>query len=243
MARMKEIMVFFDLMGTLVDTKTDRAAHEALMKSLCDRYDFKEDIVSLTNEYDDIAAGAIKDDDLKWKIQRNVIRQAFRKILSERNLEFNDDDFRWFYHEYLEKHRNYVRLYPGAVDMLSELANMEIKMGIISDADSFYLDFQIDALDIKKFFDYVVASEDVAFKKPHPKIFEKALEVSGFESSQCIMVGDSIEKDMMGAKMVGMHTILFDPMRKVEDVRYTDFIITDLRRVPPIVKEYSTSFI
>jgi HAD superfamily hydrolase (TIGR01662 family) len=53
----------------------------------------------------------------------------------------------------------------------------------------------------------VVASCDIGYLKPHPKIFEHALEALGVAPEETVMVGDSLRADVGGAKELGMTAV------------------------------------
>ncbi len=76
-------------------------------------------------------------------------------------------------------------------------------LGIIS---NFYgnLPFIIQEVGLEKLFDVVIDSIRVGYFKPDPHIFYEALKPAGLSPSQAIFVGDSIKRDMAGAKGVGM---------------------------------------
>jgi putative hydrolase of the HAD superfamily len=57
------------------------------------------------------------------------------------------------------------------------------------------------------FFDKIITSEKVGVKKPNPKIFEYAMEISGALSNESIMIGDNFEADILGAINAGMQAI------------------------------------
>jgi len=59
-----------------------------------------------------------------------------------------------------------------------------------------------------KFFDVVVVSADVGWRKPSPKIFKKALEALMVSASESVFVGDEPDHDIEGAQKVGMRTVL-----------------------------------
>lgn len=63
---------------------------------------------------------------------------------------------------------------------------------------------------IRTYFRHVVNSEMVGVKKPDPKIFEFALKRAGVKATSSVMIGDSLEADILGAKNVGMQTIHFN---------------------------------
>jgi HAD superfamily hydrolase (TIGR01662 family) len=54
----------------------------------------------------------------------------------------------------------------------------------------------------------VVVSADEGWRKPHPSLFEKALEQTGAAPHEAVFVGDSPVHDIGGAKAVGMHAVL-----------------------------------
>jgi len=61
-------------------------------------------------------------------------------------------------------------------------------------------------LQLQHLFDPVVAFEDTGERKPSPKPFQRAIEMLGIEPSQAIMVGDWPERDVVGAKGLGIRT-------------------------------------
>ncbi|GAA4948826.1 YjjG family noncanonical pyrimidine nucleotidase [Algibacter agarivorans] len=63
---------------------------------------------------------------------------------------------------------------------------------------------------INQYFKTVTNSEMVGVKKPNPKIFNFALELANVNVNQSIMIGDSYEADILGAKNIGMDVIFFD---------------------------------
>lgn len=64
---------------------------------------------------------------------------------------------------------------------------------------------------IQKYFSHIVISENVGVHKPHPDIFQYALEGANANKKTSIMIGDSIEADIRGAQSFGMDAILFNP--------------------------------
>ena len=63
---------------------------------------------------------------------------------------------------------------------------------------------------IDHFFKSVTTSESVGVKKPDPKIFRYALEIAEATHVESVMIGDTYEADILGARGVGMQTICFN---------------------------------
>lgn len=72
---------------------------------------------------------------------------------------------------------------------------------------------------INKFFNAVLVSDAVGWRKPHAKIFEEALKKLGIGAEETLFVGDSPDEDIKGAKQLGMKTIFvasqFFPLKKL----------------------------
>jgi putative hydrolase of the HAD superfamily len=98
-------------------------------------------------------------------------------------------------------------LYDDVALALQELARRGFKLGLISNThrplDAFQEHFELRGLIAA-----AVSSSDHGFMKPHPSIFESALELVGVEAGASVMVGDSYTHDIAGAQRVGMHGIL-----------------------------------
>ncbi len=83
---------------------------------------------------------------------------------------------------------------------------------------------------IEPFFKHVISSEIAGYSKPHSMIFKYALELSGAGILNSIVVGDSIEADIIGAQNVGLDHILFNPL-KVHITHPVMYEITELREL------------
>ena len=55
-----------------------------------------------------------------------------------------------------------------------------------------------------------VTSARCGYRKPHPAIFDAALQLTSARPEEIVMVGDSVSADVRGAEAVGMHAVLID---------------------------------
>ncbi len=99
-----------------------------------------------------------------------------------------------------------VRLYPEVEGVLEGLRAAGFRMAIVSNAGVGF-DYIVDRLRLRRYFDALVASYRVMWKKPHPLIFLKALRLLGVSAREAVMVGDSLEADVLGAKRLGMRAV------------------------------------
>ncbi len=63
---------------------------------------------------------------------------------------------------------------------------------------------------LTKFFDVIMISGELGVRKPHPKIFEEALDKLGVAAEESVFVGDSLKADINGAKKLGSRTVLVE---------------------------------
>lgn len=91
--------------------------------------------------------------------------------------------------------------------LLEELRKRH-KLGVVSNLGiPEVVPITLDRFGIKKYFDVIIASGSVGYRKPSPVIFKKALEAMGTLAEETVFVGDSLYHDVQGAKTVGMKTV------------------------------------
>jgi len=67
----------------------------------------------------------------------------------------------------------------------------------------------IDHLGLAEFFEVVLISGEMGFRKPHPLVFERLANALGVEGEQIIYVGDDVEADIAGALAAGIQPVWF----------------------------------
>ncbi len=95
---------------------------------------------------------------------------------------------------------------------LVELRRRGYRLGLItnrSKVDRFYE--LLDQVELRPYFDLVLASGEVGVHKPEPGIFYAALERLDAEAKRSIYVGDNYWADVVGARRAGIAPVLFDP--------------------------------
>lgn len=97
--------------------------------------------------------------------------------------------------------------YPGVYSTLIALIKKGIKLAVVSDAPGREAWLRLYQLNFHHLFDVVITHSDTGEFKPSPQPFRLALEKLGLDAGDCIMVGDWPERDMIGAKNIGMKTV------------------------------------
>jgi HAD superfamily hydrolase (TIGR02253 family) len=97
--------------------------------------------------------------------------------------------------------------YPHVYMTLYELLKIGMKLAVVSDAPAREAWLRLTYLNMHNIFDVVVTFEDTNVRKPHPAPFKLVLEKLGVKPEEALMVGDWAERDIIGAKKVGMKTV------------------------------------
>ncbi len=133
-----------------------------------------------------------------------------------------------------------------AAETLQKLKSQNYNLGIFSNAgDDKDVQELIEAFDIRHQFDFVLTSAACFYRKPHPRAFEIALAQWNISPNEAVMVGDSLEADIYGAKNVGMQSIWITRRAqfKDEDMRRIkpEFSMRKLNELLPILERISIS--
>jgi len=96
--------------------------------------------------------------------------------------------------------------YPHVYSTLNNLLKLGIKMGVLSDAPVKEAWLRLAFLNFQHTFDAVVTFDDTGERKPSPAPFLKILEKLDVKPGEALMVGDWAERDIEGAKKIGMKT-------------------------------------
>jgi len=99
-------------------------------------------------------------------------------------------------------------LIPGTKEMLSTLRNV-YRLGLLSNFTHGPAAREIiDKLGLNPFFDVVLISGELGYRKPHPLVFHQLIERLGVEKDQILYVGDDPEPDITGAQKAGLQPVL-----------------------------------
>jgi putative hydrolase of the HAD superfamily len=93
--------------------------------------------------------------------------------------------------------------------LLESLRAHGLKLGLVSNAfdPGWLLHRDLEQMGLEERLDFSVFSSEVGTRKPHPAIFERALEALEVEPERALFVGDRLYEDVRGAAEVGMTTI------------------------------------
>ncbi len=128
--------------------------------------------------------------------------------------------------------------YPDARETLIELRRRGFRLGIVTNrafgGERFRADLREAGLDIG--WDAEAVSVEVGYLKPHPALFEAALEQLGAAAAEVLMVGNSLAEDIAGAQTLGMPAAWRTSPRDAEGVEpdYTFCEVAELLALPAL---------
>lgn len=207
---MKYTHLFFDLDNTLWDFNAN--SYDALYLALK-----KMDILDRVGAYDSYFSIYQKVNERLWDLYKDnkITKNVLRGLRFEESLELNNTPMPGMgdsmNEAYLEEMPKQLKLVPGAITVLDFLHH-KYKMSIITNG---FREVQVDKLiqsGLKKYFDKVFISEEVGAQKPHRKIFEHAVKSMNAPKKRSLMIGDSWDADIIGAKLFGMDQVYYCPM-------------------------------
>lgn len=121
--------------------------------------------------------------------------------------------------------------YPNVIPTLNKLRKRGYKLGIVTDAPKFQAWTRLYQLKLEKYFNLVVTFEDTGEKKPNLLPFKTAIKKLGMKPEEIMMVGDSIKRDVEGAKRLGMRTVFAKYGQVWKEKGKPDFIIEDFSEI------------
>lgn len=114
--------------------------------------------------------------------------------------------------DYLAEAPFKAALFPYCLEVLDYLSR-QYKLHIITNGFEEVQYIKLRSSNMIHYFDVIVTCENSGYKKPEKHIFYHALERSRASIDNSLMIGDSMESDILGAKNIGMDQIFFNPKR------------------------------
>ncbi len=99
-------------------------------------------------------------------------------------------------------------LETDAVQVLDHLKNRTYRLGIVSNtSDDQNAQQLIDRYHLRSYFEKIITSAACGIRKPDPRIFQLALDHFQVPPSQVMMVGDTLDADILGANQLGLYSV------------------------------------
>ena len=128
--------------------------------------------------------------------------------------------------------------YPYVVETLSALRNRGLKLAVVTDAHNGNALKRLKKAGLEEFFNAVITMEMSGKAKPSPEPFLLAMNKLGVKASETILVGDSIRRDIMPAKALGIlavHAVYGDRNFHEGERDDADYVIHGIQEVIGVV--------
>ena len=121
------------------------------------------------------------------------------------------------YHCYWDTLLKHIEVEPGVALFFRWAKQKNIRIGIATDMTAYIQYKKLERLDVLSQIDFIVTSEEVGVEKPHPKFFERCMEKAECGLDEVVMIGDNWNKDIIGARSIGMKALWYHPNQAVEE--------------------------
>lgn len=211
------IGVIFDMDGVLVENSK---FHDEAWQMICERYGkpkTSEEVKSIFGGTNEVFIKKLLDIYDKERIDAIAIEKEalYREIFAE-----------------------HISAPEGLMELLFDLKKNNVRMAVGTSAPAVNLDFVLDSLNIRSFFDVLVNESMVSKGKPDPEVYQIASEKLGFTPAQCVVIEDSVfglqAGLAAGTKVIGITTTFPAEMLNIADIivhKFTELSYEKIRKL------------
>ncbi|MDO5524170.1 MAG: YjjG family noncanonical pyrimidine nucleotidase [Bacteroidia bacterium] len=157
-----------------------------------------------------------------------------RFLVPVREFGINDAEYaKSLSDDFLDRTTRKTKLIDGTMDLLDYL-KPNYRMHILSNGFREVQFKKIENSGLRPYFDKIILSEDAGINKPHPDIFTHALKSTNSRRAETLMIGDSWEADIVGARNSRIAQIWFNPAHIPADgfePTYTVQTLVDIKEI------------
>jgi putative hydrolase of the HAD superfamily len=198
--------VFFDLDHTLWDFEKNSAL---TFEKIFDQLKINLNLNGFLEAYEGI-------NHHYWKLYREnkISQEELRhkrliKTFEAIDFDFDPQKIESISDQYILHLSTFSNLFEGAISLLDGLKS-KYQLHVITNGFEIVQHHKIKNSGLSSYFKNVFTAEKVGYKKPHPIIFEHALDHTQTSAHNSLMIGDSLEADVLGAMNIGMQAIHFN---------------------------------
>ena len=162
--------------------------------------------------------------------------EVFAKALAAQGGNHPADTGEFLSSEFAATRRARQRLLPGARELMAELSS-SYSLALLTNGAPDLQREKIAASGLESFFKAIAVSGEHGIGKPKPEIFHRLLAELGVSAGEAVMVGNSLERDIAGARNAGIRSIWIRVPGSEEQADVTPYhTITDLAEIPEIIR-------
>ena len=165
------------------------------------------------------------------EIKHDLTKIRIKSYSNLKDLYGLSDDMPLKAFNYFMEYRNNVTLFDGVEDILSELKKKYL-LGTITNGNA-----SLTKIGIDKYFDFEIKASEVGYMKPKSEIFVAALNAAKCNPEEMIHVGDSYDKDIVGAKSVNMNYIWINHNDVIENNANEKYTVRNFFEIEKILEK------
>lgn len=222
--------LFFDLDHTLWDFHTNQiiTLKELFKKYKLEKYfrnfdGFFEQYmpinISLWHKYQQ---GKIPKKDVKTgRFYQTFLKAGFDDM--ETAIAFADD--------FVKNNSLQTNVIPSAFELLDYLKQKKYHLYIITNGFKEAQHTKMERSGLTPYFEKTFISEDIGVSKPHQKFFEHAVKTVNAKKSESLVIGDSLENDIKGAREFGIDQVFYNP----EGIRHNEKVFKEIKTLKELI--------
>lgn len=187
----------FDMDGTLVDNmRFHGAAWQQMLMENGVETDAREFLIKTAGQ-----------------TNREIIPNFFADATAEKLLELGQRKEAIYRELFLPERR----VINGAIEFLEAAKALGVKMAVATAAPVANMEFVLDGLDLRRFFDAITTAADVSHGKPNPEVFLKSAAKLGVEPPNCLVFEDAVN-GFEAAHRAGMQSVGIATVNSIEEI-------------------------
>lgn len=136
------------------------------------------------------------------------LKEAFLKVCTEFSLPPDEDKIEQLVGLW-NKSWMLAQPYPEVKEILQQLKS-KYQLILVSNTDCFSINKVLDKFELKSYFDRIFLSYELGLIKTDKNFLKHVLSEMDLDVNDCVLVGDSIQSDIIPAKRIGINAILID---------------------------------
>jgi len=191
--------IFFDLDDTLVDSLS---LHLRANRLVFEKFGYDYNLIQEKVKNIDFMGRRVSDNLI---IRRNHSNISEKELPARKLIEAREEIF-------LKLAKDESKIYPGAIDLLSKLKELNKINAIVSSGSKKYINLIFNKFKLEKFINFVISSDQVKKGKPEPECYKKAFEYlntnyGNYKKNECLVVEDT-ENGVIAADRAGFKILL-----------------------------------
>lgn len=202
----------FDLYGTLIDINTDKWCDD-LWKKMAILYGYKGAHYTydeLKGEYLNLVSlekVAVRKRHPEYNVVDIKIEKVFKKLFTQKGVKVTKAQVAFVAEAFRCYSTKYIKLYDGVIDLLDTLKAKGKKIYLLSNAQRYFTENELNMLGLTEYFDGICISSDEECSKPDSCYYKTLFDRYGLEKSESIMIGNDYVSDIGGAAHFGIDSL------------------------------------